>query len=229
MARPDYDTLIGPDHPERRLAIAHAHRLSREGLATLFAIDERLGGIVARTREPGIGLIRMVWWRDALAALDSAPPPAEPLLAAAAALRPDRIAGRDLAAMTDGWEALLDDADLSPETAALHARERGARLFRLAGRVLGRESERLSDAGEGWALADLGRHYASPARGDALFDLARAPLERAMVKRWPGMLRPLGMLTALALQDVRHGAEALRPPASPMRLVRLLLHRWTGH
>ncbi len=50
-----------------------------------------------------------------------------------------------------------------------------------------------------------------------------------MATRWPGALRPLGMLTALALQDVRHGAEALRAPASPMRLVRLLAHRWTGH
>jgi phytoene synthase len=229
MASPDFDILIGPDHPERRLAVAHAHRLSRDGLATLFALDERLGSIVARTQEPGIGLVRLVWWRDALAALDRAPPPAEPLLAAAAALRPDRIAGRELAAMADGWEALFDDIALGSETAILHARERGARLFGLAGRVLGREEERLSDAGEGWALADLGRHFAPPSRGDALLDLARAPLERAMARRWPGALRPLGMLTALALQDVRHGAEALRPPASRMRLIRLLLHRWTGH
>jgi len=228
MASPTIASSTGPEHPERRLAVAHAHGLARTSLATLFALDERLAGIVARTREPGIGLMRLVWWRDALAALDRAPPPAEPLLAAAAALRPDRIAGSELAAMADGWEVLLDDPELGAETAALHARERGARLFRLAGRVLGRESERLSDAGEGWALADLGRHFASPTRGDVLLDLARAPLERAMATRWPGTLRPLGMLTALALQDVRHGAEALRPPASPMRLIRLLVHRWSG-
>jgi len=229
MASPTRDPPIGPEHPERRLAVAHAHGLARSGLTTLFALDERLGGIVARTREPAIGLMRLLWWRDALAALDNAPPPAEPLLAAAAALRPDRIAGSELAGMADGWEVLLDDGELGAETAALHARERGARLFSLAGRVLGSESDRLRDAGEGWALADLGRHFAPPGRGSALLDHAREPLERAMAARWPSALRPLGMLTALALQDVRHGAEALRPPASPMRLLRLLAHRWTGH
>jgi len=218
-----------PDHPERRLAVAHAHGLARQGLATLFALDERLGEIVMRAKEPQIGMIRLVWWRDALAALDRAPPPAEPLLAAAAALRPDRIAGRELATIAEGWEALLDDAEIDADTATRHAQHRGAQLFRLAGRVLGDENERLGDAGEGWALADLGRHFAQPGRGDALLDQARAPLERAMAGRWPSSLRPLGMLTALALQDARHGVEALRPPASPLRLIRLLAHRWTGH
>ncbi len=110
---------------------------ARDSLATLFALDERLGEIVARARDPAIGLMRLVWWRDALAALDSRPPPAEPLLAAACALRPDRIAGGELAAMAEGWEVLLDDPEIGAEAAASHARERGGRLFRLAGRVLG--------------------------------------------------------------------------------------------
>ena len=130
--------------------------------------------------------------------------------------------------LAEGWEVLLDDAEFGSQTTAAHARDRGVGLFRLAGRVLGRDSDRLSDAGEGWALVDLGRNFAPPARCAALLDQARAPLERAMATRWPGALRPLGMLTALALQDVRCGAEALRPPASPRRLLRLLAHRWTG-
>lgn len=219
---------IGPDHPERQLAIAHAPRQARESLATLFALDERLAGIVRRAREPAIGLMRLVWWRDALAALDAALPPGEPLLQAAAALRPDRIAGHELAAMVEAWEALLDDADWSTETVGFHARARGACLFRLAGRVLGHEHERLDAAGEGWALADLARQTPNPAKAAELFDLARAPLERAMAGPWPRSLRPLGMMTMLARDDVRRGHDALRPLASRWRLLRLLAHRWTG-
>jgi phytoene synthase len=219
---------IGPEHPERQLAVAHAPRLARASLATLFALDERLAGFVWRAKEPTIGLMRLVWWRDALARLDEAPPPGEPLLHAAAALRPDRIAGHELAAMVEGWEALLDDPDWSPETMAQHGKARGAQLFRLAGRVLGREHERIDAAGEGWALADLARQTADPAKAQALLDMAEVPLEKGIVGGWPHVLRPLGMLAVLAREDVRRGHGALRPPASRWRLLRLLAHRWTG-
>jgi phytoene synthase len=222
------DTESPVRHPERQLAIAHAPRHARESLATLFAIDERLAGIVWRAKEPTIGLMRLIWWRDALAALDEAPPPGEPLLHAAAALRPDRIAGHELAAMIEGWEALLDDPDWSAETMATHGKARGALLFRLAGRVLGREHERIEAAGEGWALADLARQTSEPIKAAALLDLAVAPLDRGITGGWPRNLRSLGMLAVLAREDVRRGHGGLRPPASRWRLLRLLAHRWTG-
>lgn len=222
------DSASPVEHPERQLAIAHAPRLARESLATLFALDERLAGLVWRAKEPTIGLMRLVWWRDALAALDERPPPGEPLLHAAAALRPDRIAGHELAAMTEGWEALLDDPDWSTETMALHGKARGATLFRLAGRVLGREHERIDAAGEGWALADLARQTNDAEKAQALLALAEAPLEKGITGGWPHALRPLGMLAVLAREDVRRGHGALRPPASRWRLLRLLAHRWTG-
>lgn len=213
-------------HPERALAVHHASRLSQESLATLFAIDERLAGIVARTRETTIGLMRLVWWRDALAALDQAPPPAEPLLAAAAALRPDRVSGAELSAMVEGWEALLDDPEMGGETLAIHAKARGAGLFRLAGRVLGAEPAWLADAGEGWALADLARHMSDPSKSGAILEAARMPLES--VRAWPRRLRPLGMLTVLAREDVRRGVDALRQPGSRGRMLRVLIHQISG-
>jgi phytoene synthase len=219
---------IGPNHPERQLAIAHAPRHAREGLATLFALDERLAGFVWRAREPTIGLMRLTWWHDALTALDQAPPPGEPLLHAAAALRPDRISGHELAGLVEGWEALLDDPGWTRETMIRHAQARGARLFRLAARVLGREHDRADGAGEGWALADLARQTNDAGRVAALLKLAEAPLERGFAHSWPHDLRPLGMLAVLAREDVRRGQGALRPPASRGRLLRLLVHRWTG-
>lgn len=214
--------------PERQLAVAHSSRLAQESLATLFAIDERLGSIVARAKEPTIGLMRLVWWREALVALDSAPPPAEPLLAAAAALRPDSIAGAELAAMVEGWEVLIDDPECGPEALVKHGRERGARLFALAGRVLGGEAAWIAQAGEGWALVDLARHMSEAKRIDAILEAAREPLERVGGRRWPRALRPLGMLAVLARRDARRGAAMLQAPASRGRLLRVMLHQWTG-
>jgi phytoene synthase len=222
MKRPDLAD------PERQLAVGHAPRLAQESLATLFAIDERLGSIVARTREATIGLMRLVWWRDALTALDHAAPPAEPLLAAAAALRPDGVAGAEIAAMVEGWEALIDDPELDEQTLALHAGERGGRLFVLAGRVIGVEAARLHEAGQGWALANLARHVSDPAQADRILETARPILEKAIPGRWPHALRPLGMLAVLAREDARRGAAALRPPASRGRLLRVMLHQTFG-
>ena len=223
------ETAIGSDHPERQIAVAHAPRRAREGLATLFAIDERLADIVGRAREPTIGLMRLTWWRDALAALDDRPPPGEPLLHAAAALRPDRISGADLSLLAEGWEVVLDDPELGPESIALHAESRGATVFRLAGRVLGQDDERLALAGGGWALADLARRMPPDAgQGAALLGRAGPMLEQALAACWPKALRPLGMLAVLAREDARRGHDALRPPASRGRLLRLVVHRWTG-
>ena len=60
--------------PERRLALAYARRADRAALALLWALDERLGAIVAATHEEMLGTIRLAWWRDALAALEQGAP-----------------------------------------------------------------------------------------------------------------------------------------------------------
>ena len=88
--------------PERALAIAYAPAEHRPALTALFALDERLAGIVAATTEPTIGLIRLAWWRESLEKLDREPPPAEPLLQALASLLPLGLTG----------VALKDDSEL---------------------------------------------------------------------------------------------------------------------
>ena len=59
--------------------------------------------IVAAARDSTIGLMRLTWWADALERLDTAPPPAEPVLTGLALhVLPHGVRGRDLAAMVDG-------------------------------------------------------------------------------------------------------------------------------
>jgi phytoene synthase len=222
---------IALQHPERSLAIGYAPADLRAPLATLFALDERLAGIVARANEPMIGLMRLIWWRDALARLGTAPPPAEPLLVAAADLAALGVTGAALADMVAGWEALIDDPALGEEAAEAHARGRGTGLFRLAGTILSATPEqhaRLALAGEGWARVDLARHIGDKDRAAAILASARMPLEAAMKSGWPRPLRPLAQLAMLALDDVRRGVGRWRAPASPARLLRVLRFQTIG-
>jgi phytoene synthase len=218
--------------PERQLALSYAPPARREALGVLWALDERMGAIVAAAGEPAIGAMRLVWWRDALIGLDrrDAPVPAEPLLAATAErLLPAGLSGEAIAAIEEGWSALLDAEEPGEAEIAAHAAHRGAPLFALAAALLGASlPEDVARAGEGWALADLGHRLRG---GDARrFARARARSLLAQVDpgRWPAALRPLGLLTVLARADAAMPADRLRRQGSPKRMFRALAYRLTG-
>ncbi|WP_298673429.1 hypothetical protein [uncultured Sphingomonas sp.] len=209
---PDQGHLI-----ERRIILSYAPVASRAGLAALLALDDRLGEIVAAARDPLIGQMRLTWWHEALAALDGAPPPAEPILRAVSAhLLPRGVTGAELARIVDGWEALLA-IDSDPAAAfAGHAADRGEAVFAIAARLLGGEHRGLRDAGAGWALAGLGDPGARRIAAERLDGLTRGD-------RWPRALRPLSGMALLARADLRGGA----PPGSIRRAARLFRH-WLG-
>lgn len=214
-----------PLDPDRTLALSYVPAARREAVAALWRVDAALCAVLASGREPAISQIKLAWWREALEGLDNAPPPAEPVLQAAAEhILPNGITGADLAALEQGWAVLLAEAAL--ETAELDAyAARGGILFALTARLLGDAlGEPQRRAGEGWALADLARHSGQP---DADAALAGAR-ERLVDMRWPARLRPLGMLTALARRDVDRGLAALEPQGAPARMWRMLRMRLTG-
>ncbi len=217
--------------PERALALSHAAAESRAALAVLWALDERMGAIVAAARDPLIGSMRLVWWRDALEALDdqSAKVPAEPLLQAlAASLLPAGVRGTDMAALETGWAALLEGETLTPDQIDSHGAGRGAPLFRLSARLLGQEPADIDAAGAGWALADLGHRTQSiESRGQARV-AALDRLAQVDIGRWPRSLRPLGLLVMFARQDAQLPADQLRRQASPKRLFRSLAYALLG-
>ncbi|TZG26565.1 hypothetical protein FYJ91_13610 [Sphingomonas montanisoli] len=211
--------------PERRLALAYAPAHARPAIETLWLIDERMGAIVAAAREPAIGAMRLIWWRDALAALDQREAPAEPLLArVSAALLPTGIAGSDVSAIEEGWSALLDGETPDEEMMRLHA-SRGAVLFALAARALRADASDVTTAGEGWALADLGHRISVAAPAAQARGMAAERLATVNPHRWPRALRALGLLTLLATRDA--GTEERRQ-GSPARVLRGALYGLTG-
>ncbi|WP_375391396.1 squalene/phytoene synthase family protein [uncultured Sphingomonas sp.] len=210
--------------PERDLALHYAPAAARAGLAALFALDARLGAIVRTTTDVMVGQLRLTWWFEALERLDSAPPPAEPVLTALAAhVLPAGASGAALAGMVAGWEALLDGERLDEHALATFGRERGGRLFTAAAAVLGGDDPRVAGLGEGWALADLAAHWREGETRATASRLARTRLAESFGRPWAGELRALGALGLLARSDLAGGRAA-----APGRVGRLLMHRLTG-
>lgn len=203
--------------PERRLALAYAPRDRRAALAALWVLDERLGAIVAATREPMLGEIRLAWWREGLEALNLGAPAGEPLLERLAGMvRDHRMDPAELARLAEGWSALLGPLPLPPEALAAHADGRGAVLFALSADLLGDRHDDLREAGAAWALTDLAARISDRATADAARVLAAERISRLDRRRWPTRLRPLAILSALARHDCRAGLP--RAQGSPYRV-----------
>ncbi|MBA4048378.1 MAG: hypothetical protein C0476_07555 [Sphingomonas sp.] len=212
-------------NPEIELAISYAAPAHRPALWALWALDAQLAAMLARASDPMLARLRLTWWREALIRLDTAPAPAQPLLAAiATGILPGGVTGEDLAVLTDGWESLLVPDPLAAEDVRDYARGRGA-LFVLGGQLLGAASPTLVAAGEGWALADLAGHVRSEETAAMAHGLAAPLVRQALVARWPRALRPLGVVLVLAERDLRRPGE---PRGAPRRVLRMVRHRITG-
>jgi len=217
-------------NPELALAIGYAREAHRRTLEALLDLDSALAAVLRTTREPLVGQMRLTWWHEALTRLDTALPPAEPVLAAlAATVLPRGVSGVRLAGMIDGWEELLDDDAPRDEAMMRFAEARGAGLFGIAGAVLGvRPDDPLAPAGTGWALVDLARHLRDRHAGERALALARTALDTATRPRWSREARALGALAHLALLDAAVPLDQPLPIGSPRRVARLAWHRLTG-
>jgi len=175
--------------------------------------------------------MRLLWWRDALIALDApaAPIPAEPLLQdIAARLTATGLAGASIAELEEGWAALLESETPGDAEIMAHGEGRGAALFAMSAALLGAVPEEVGRAGEGWALADVGHRLRDPAA--CAFARARAAerLAGVAIGRWPTALRPLGLLTIFARWDAAMPESEQRRQGAPKRLLRALAYRLTG-
>ncbi|MEP9401561.1 squalene/phytoene synthase family protein [Sphingomonas silueang] len=204
--------------PERALALTYAPAgARRDALSALLTLDETLGDVVRTTTQPAIGQIRLAWWRDSLRRLDTAPPPAMPVLeAVAATLLPLGTTGAALAEMVDGWDVLIEEEVLDDAALTRFAGLRGGRLFAVGARVLGGDARHGAALGSGWALVDFARYSEDAAVGARAMALGRERLRGSL----GGVAKPLGMLALAARLDA-DGA----PHGGPKRAARLA---WFG-
>ncbi|KQM66830.1 MULTISPECIES: squalene/phytoene synthase family protein [unclassified Sphingomonas] len=204
--------------PERALALAYAPDNGRRAaLSALLALDTALGDVVRSTTQPALGQIRLAWWREQLAKLDGAAPPAMPVLEALYAdVLPLGVGGTDLSGIVDGWDVLIEEETLDDAALQRFAEERGGRLFALAAAILGGDAAVARRLGQGWALFDLARHQSEPATAARADALAQTALTGSLA----GVARSLGMLALSARLEL-----AGVPQGGPKRAARLM---WFG-
>jgi phytoene synthase len=212
--------------PDRLLALSYVPARRRAAVGALWRLDSALAAALTGGREPMISRIKLAWWREALERLDREPAPAEPVLEALAKhVLPAGVGGAELAGMEEGWAILASPETLTADELAAYARARGALLFQFTARLLG-EPELAPEAGEAWALVDLGRHCGAADDSDVALAAAR---ERLLPKRWPVRLRPLGMLAVLAARDLDPARPPFETRGAPARMWRMLRHRISGY
>ena len=231
--------LVRDRDRDRYLATLYAPAEVRPALFALHALDLELAAVVATTTEAMLGEIRLAWWREALARLDTAPPPAQPVLAALAAYAlPLGVKGQALEPLEDAFLSLLLDERLAGAALDAQLERRGGTLFGACATALGVAQPSARALGRMWALGQLVAPVGSkvgPAVDAA--DALRIAGEALPLKLAPA-LQPLAALAGFAARDVARvfgrdagagAGVAARPVAGSIaRQARMLWRVTTG-
>ncbi|MDE8347347.1 MAG: squalene/phytoene synthase family protein [Acidocella sp.] len=198
--------------PDRYFTVLFAPPAARAPLALLYLFNHEL----ARAREvastPLLALVRLTWWGEVIDGANRAHELATPLRAA---LDRGVFAAEDLAALVAArqWEA--QDAIPSLPEFLDYARNTGGKLARVAGRVLGVDSEIIEDLGTAYAIAGILRAAprlaaqgrcllpADGTKGEALIAHARTLLARPPPRAAVAAALP----AAYARRDLAHPAR----------------------
>jgi phytoene synthase len=227
MAADHCADLVRARDRDRWLATLYAPAAVRPALFALHALDLELAGVVATTTEAMLGEIRLAWWREALTKLDTAPPPAQPTLAALAEYAlPLGVKGQALEPLEDAFLSLLIAERLAGKVLDDHLDRRGGTLFGACATALGVAQPSARALGRVWALAQLVRQGVKAPPVDP--DDARRIAAEAFPVRLAPALRPLAALAGIAAADVARalGDRPTGTPGSIGRQVRLL--RWVA-
>ncbi|MGI8526967.1 MAG: squalene/phytoene synthase family protein [Pseudolabrys sp.] len=139
------ENLVRAHDKDRYLASLFAPAQRRPWLWALYAFDLEIARIKYLVKEPMAGLIRLQWWRDALAGLRAEEAAAHPVIRAL--FEAARAAGVDVAPLAIAVEARQDELQGEPPVVAASA------VFSFAARLLGAEDAAISAAADDAAKA----------------------------------------------------------------------------
>jgi len=207
-------TLIEELPAAQRLALSYAPARARAGNLALLALDARLSQIIRNRREPMLVQMRLAWWRDMFGRPAREWPGGDAVLERLQAWRQPE----GLAALADGWEALLS-SDLDAHAIGEFVDGRG-RAFACLARELGAYGEEdAREAAQLWALADLAVNLSDGEERQLVVDYGRS---RPPPPRLSASLRPLAVLAGLGhLALERGGAPLLHGPRSAFLALRI--------
>ncbi len=161
--------------PDRYFCALLAPAGRREALFALYAFNGEVARVRETVREPMLGMIRLQWWRDAIAAIYDGSPPRHALAAPlAAAIAAHGLPRQAFDRLIDAREGDLDDAPVE-SLAALedYAAATSSTLTGLALATLDADDEVTQTVGRhvgiAWALCGLLRALPFHARARRLY------------------------------------------------------------
>jgi phytoene synthase len=138
--------------PDRFFCTVFAPPARREILLLLYAFNHELARAREVASEPVLALIRLNWWRDVVQGHEKPHPIATPL---AAALAAGSFQREDLLALIAAREIEAEPEIPDVGTFYAYARATSGRLARIAGKLLGADSDAVEDLGTAYGIAGL--------------------------------------------------------------------------
>lgn len=232
--------------PERRLTTRFLPPAERRRAVAIHAFNLEIARVRDIVSEPTIGLIRLQWWRDALAEARSGRPRAHPVVQALTPILPNMRADT-IEAMITARERDLDDAPFERFGALIdHARATAGAVLELTLGAIEKVDVESREAGakigEAWGLIGALRaepFQAAAGRGRLSPDLDRAAIasrardliaaaRRLRVDRrarGPLLLAELGMMHLARARDGVFAVEQIPLGLAPLRLAWLYVRR----
>lgn len=143
----------------------------RAAVTSLWRVDQEMASVLRNVTDPHLQLMRLVWWRDRLEALEAGEgAPAHPVLQALAHAYEDREDIKGLHQIADIWADFSEAPILDEAVARDFAARRGRWLFTRSAALLG--SAAPDDAGESgvnWGMNDVASHVSDQALAASLF------------------------------------------------------------
>jgi len=190
--------------PEYEIALSYTPADMRGRMRAFFTLDRRLSQIAAQTTEPMLGQMRMAWWREMLQKPVDERPEGDAALDAIGEYWSG--AETDLISLVDGWEALIVAQTLDKQALTAFSRGRSAPFTSFLDAGSNAQTQRITDAGAVWALADAAIRMSDEAERDLCINEA---LNRAGKGPLATALRGLAILEALAIRSLKTGVKPM--------------------
>ena len=211
--------------PDRSLSALFAPREARVDLFALYALNAELSRVAELVSEPGLGAIRLQWWRDAIERAASGEAIGHPVADAfGETLRHRKLSRNRISALIDARNFDVE-TKIMPDMATLdtYLGHTAGTVFALAAEILGARGESVEQAarsaGKAYGLTGLMRALpVHAARGliflpeDALLRCGTSPGEVLAGKMSQGLhdlLAELRVKAREALRDARSRITAL--------------------
>lgn len=197
--------IAEPLAPEFEIALNYTPTGLRNMMRAYFVLDRRLARIVAQTTEPMLGQMRLAWWRDNLTKPIADRPAGDACLELVSA----HWAGHEqaLTSLVDGWEEMLVEPPLSPQSAQAFAKGRGQAFLTLAQMVdPSVDAIGAQNVGMRWAMVDAAVHIPEGEERTLLLNLAaQIPNQCKMPRSACG----LAILNGLSARSLKNGGAPL--------------------